>query len=253
MRAGKARHLAAALAKHWMIMSTANENGGEWDASVLEAVTGSATMNCDFEGSGRVNCGSVALYGGGLPCLRNADRAIMQHMIIAPVSGAIGGTLTLIKMLASRMFEIEGPAILGKLLQARARYMREGLIIPASWRKATNDHLRNMDVDGQWLEERVTFDPNMGRKDKIRLKDFYEDRVRWADDTGHRATLPAINNWSDRLKGHPLVQKHGVQFSRDRTGEGQNKAIFALGMRLSSNVGSQAGHSFGLDIPDDVQ
>jgi putative DNA primase/helicase len=92
------------------------------------------------------------------PIVRNADIGIWRRIHLLPFTVTIPQEAVEKDFLARRLIP-ELPGILNWALQGLATYRREGLNPPATVLAATKDYREEMDVIGQWLEERCEIDP----------------------------------------------------------------------------------------------
>jgi putative DNA primase/helicase len=70
----------------------------------------------------------------------------------------------------------ELPGILNWALEGLRAYLKEGLNPPPAVQAATDDYQRDMDVVGQWIDDRCVLDPQATVPTGI----AYDDYVRWA-------------------------------------------------------------------------
>jgi putative DNA primase/helicase len=109
------------------------------------------------------------------PIVRGTDEGIWRRLHLIPFTVTIPKS-TVEKDFRERRLMPELAGILNWAIAGVAAYLKEGLNPPAIVRTATDDYRQDMDVVGQWLEERCVRDPNAGTP----TGNAYEDYAYWA-------------------------------------------------------------------------
>jgi putative DNA primase/helicase len=149
------------------------------------------------------------------PIVRNADIGIWRRIHLLPFTVTIPQEAVEKDFLAKRLMpELAG--ILNWALQGLAAYRREGLNPPAIVLAATKDYREEMDVIGQWLEERCECAPSAAVPSSLAYRDYHiwgEAEIGW--------TFPA-------LKFRRLLSDRGFGAKKSH---GQRQIV---GLRLKS-------------------
>jgi putative DNA primase/helicase len=109
------------------------------------------------------------------PIIRGTDTGIWRRIHLLPFTVTIP-TERVEKDFRERRLLPELAGILNWALEGLRAYLREGLNPPPAVQGATDDYQRDMDVVGQWIEDRCVLDPQATVPTGI----VYDDYVRWA-------------------------------------------------------------------------
>jgi len=82
----------------------------------------------------------------------------------------------------SEKLKKEASGILAWLVQGCLAWQKEGLNPPKSVINATNEYQKEMDIIGQWIDEKCTIDSNA----RIKAGDCYKAYQAWMEDMGHK-------------------------------------------------------------------
>jgi putative DNA primase/helicase len=93
------------------------------------------------------------------PIIRGTDEGIWRRLHLVPFLVSIDANLVERDYRERRLLR-ELPGILNWALEGLAAYLRVGLNPPASVLASTRDYRSDMDVIGQWIEERCDIDPH---------------------------------------------------------------------------------------------
>jgi putative DNA primase/helicase len=148
------------------------------------------------------------------PIVRGTDEGIWRRIQFLPFTMKIPDA-DRDKHFREKQLMPELSGILNRALEGLKEYHRIGLSPPNIVVEATKEYRDDMDLIGNWIEERCTLDPNS----KIESKVLYSDYVNWArDEVGF--TTSAISF------GRNLVDR-GFK----RVKKGRNRAIRGLNLR----------------------
>jgi putative DNA primase/helicase len=109
------------------------------------------------------------------PIIRGTDKGIWRRIHLLPFTVTIPPH-EVEKDFRERRLIHELSGILNWALEGLKAYLREGLNPPSAVQAATDDYQRDMDVIGQWIEDRCVLDPQATVPTGI----VYDDYVRWA-------------------------------------------------------------------------
>ena len=247
------RFLPADLQDAWMVVASEIEKREEWAMSTVKQATGSGTMPIEekgFQGRTVPVTWQIMMQGNEVPYTGALDKAFMQRLIIIPVKGeSIRDTPDDVKGYSKQVYEREGPAILGKILEARLRYRQSGLIIPNRWRDRTDTYFGLMDTDGLWIRDNIEWSEGPDRE-TVTVMELWENRKEWGLATGHTGNPGAVHSWSEKIRQHPAILEHEIEFKRARLPGDKNKTAIAIGLKLRDGARSSAGH---LSVVSDIE
>jgi putative DNA primase/helicase len=148
------------------------------------------------------------------PIVRGTDEGIWRRIQFLPFTMKIPDAER-DKHFREKQLMPELSGILNRALEGLREYHRIGLSPPNIVLEATKEYRDDMDLIGNWIEERCELDPNS----KIQSKVLYSDYVNWArDEIGF--TTSAISFGRDLVdRGFKRVKK------------GRNRAIRGLNLR----------------------
>jgi putative DNA primase/helicase len=109
------------------------------------------------------------------PIVRGTDEGIWRRLHLIPFTVTIPDNVVE-KDFRERRLMPELAGILNWAIEGVAAYLKEGLNPPPIVRAATDDYRQDMDVVGQWLEERCVRDPNSSTP----TSNAYADYTIWA-------------------------------------------------------------------------
>jgi putative DNA primase/helicase len=109
------------------------------------------------------------------PIIRGTDTGIWRRIHLLPFTVSIPAE-RVEKDFRERRLIPELSGILNWALEGLTAYQQQGLNPPAAVRAATQDYQQDMDIVGQWIEDRCVLDPQAIIPTGI----AYDDYVRWA-------------------------------------------------------------------------
>ena len=227
----------AMLARVWAVVTSENDQSGQWSDTMLKTATGSGSMEIEEKNRDHrdinINFG-ISFQGNRVPSLGRVDAAMRRRMVLAEYMMKREEDGLPVKLgYAQDLVNEEGPAILGRILQARARYDKDGLIIMPRWKRATDEYFASIDVKGLFFDDELRF----GQLLSVSTVILYDRYVRWHRDSGYKTPPGSIHAFIRELKEHPKIREHGVIFKREVV-EGR-KIHMAYGMgclEVNSNV-----------------
>jgi len=204
----------ATLSRGWYIFTSEIDQNGQFSDTTMKTATGSGSMEIEEKNRDhrdiQVNFG-INMQGNRVPSFTRVDAALKRRLILAEFDQVRGKDgLAVQKRFAQRMAEAEGPAILARILKARQRYDKEGLIIMPRWQQAADAYFASIDVKGLFITEELTFKPEA----VLPTKKLYEAFELWHHDAGYKTHSGSINAFIRELKEHPLIRENGVVFKR---------------------------------------
>jgi putative DNA primase/helicase len=111
------------------------------------------------------------------PIIRGTDEGIWRRLHLIPFTVTIPKN-EIEKDFRDRRLTPESAGILNWAIEGALAYLKEGLNPPPIVRAATNEYRQDMDVVGQWIEERCVCEPLA----TILSSTAYNDYVFWAED-----------------------------------------------------------------------
>jgi putative DNA primase/helicase len=153
------------------------------------------------------------------PIVRGTDEGIWRRLHLIPFTVTIPEN-AVEKDFRERHLMPELAGILNWAIQGAAAYLKEGLNPPAVVRAATDEYRHDMDVVGQWLEERCVRDPGAKTPTSVAYSNYKfwaEDEIGW--------TLSQIR-WRRNLTDRGFAAAKGTHGQRE-----------IKGLRLKSGIG----------------
>jgi putative DNA primase/helicase len=145
------------------------------------------------------------------PIVRGTDEGIWRRLHLIPFTVTIPKE-AVEKDFRERRLMPELAGILNWATEGVAAYLKEGLNPPPIVRAATDDYRQDMDVVGQWIEERCVCEPSVS----VPSSAAYLDYVHWAqEETGW--TLSRLR-WRRNLSDRGFRPEKGSHGRRDIAG-----------------------------------
>ena len=151
------------------------------------------------------------------PIVRGTDEGIWRRLHLIPFTVTIPKS-AVEKHFRERRLMPELAGILNWAIDGVRAYLKEGLNPPAAVRAATDEYRHDMDVVGQWIEERCVRHPGANTPSKAAYKDYEfwaEDEIGW--------TL-------SQVRWRRTVSEHGFEAAKGTHGE-----RIIRGLRLKFN------------------
>lgn len=219
----------ARLAGDVRLVSTSEPGLGQaFNESLLKAFTGGSPLVAralhgePFEFSPR---GKLVIECNARPRIKGGDDGIWRRMVVIPFPVQIPkGEME--KGLEDRLVR-EGPGILNWALQGLARWLEEGLIVPAAVAEAVDDYRRASNPFGEWFQERLELG-EFKTAASVLLADYKD----WCAENGHE---PMTATAFGRALGDRQIVRCG------KTGEGN---VLRRGARIRPGGGG-FGVGFG--------
>jgi putative DNA primase/helicase len=169
------------------------------------------------------------------PIVRGTDEGIWRRLHLIPFTVTIPKS-AVEKDFRERRLMPELAGILNWAIAGVAAYLKEGLNPPAIVRTATDDYRQDMDVVGQWLEERCVRDPNAGTP----TGNAYEDYAYWAG---------AEIGWAlTRLRWRRNLSDRGFEAAKGTHGQRVIKGLrlkYAAGLSITVIPGGRSSPPAG--------
>jgi P4 family phage/plasmid primase-like protien len=226
-----ARFGLSTLAGKWFVYTSEIDKSEEWADATLVTATGSGKLPIEEKNMPHrtidVQCG-INFQGNQLPRFRRIDRAIRRRTQIAKFEGEkIEDIAKVDKGYFRRLVAAEGPAILARVLEARARYDRDGLILPEAWKREADTYFDSIDKKKLWREERLVIDQDS----TITGQQLFEDYRAWHAEGGHGPHAGTKEGFMHEMKNDPWMRANGVRFDRKRVNT-VNPISVVIGLRL---------------------
>ena len=105
------------------------------------------------------------------------------------------------------------------------RYRDEGLIIPARWKRTTDEYFGSIDRYGMWLAERWEYSHGA----LVSMEMLYRDFLLWFEQNGFAGHPGSLPGFSRALGEYRPLYDLGVRFDKKRVG-GPNPVSCAIGL-----------------------
>jgi putative DNA primase/helicase len=126
----------------------------------------------------------IVLSGNEKPVVRGIDEGIWRRLLLVPWPVIIPRAQR-ISDLDAKLYEEEGPGIFNWLLEGCRLWLESGLLVPDSWRAATDEYRAESDALGEFLKTRVARSPGNRVPTGVMYR-AYED---WAKQEGERKPM----------------------------------------------------------------
>jgi putative DNA primase/helicase len=130
---------------------------------------------------GSCSCARAGCNSPGKPIVRGSDEGIWRRIHLLPFTVIICKS-SIEKNFREKRLMPEMAGVLNWAIAGVAAYLKGGLNPPAVVRAATDEYRQDMDVVGQWLEERCVRDPNASTPTSVAYNNYKfwaEDEIGW--------------------------------------------------------------------------
>ena len=137
-----------------LVTAQETQKGRRWDEAKLKALTSSDRLSGHFMRQDYFDFDpthKLVVSGNHKPSLTSVDVAIWSRLLLAPFTVEIPEAERDPDL--ARKLEAEHPAILRWMVDGCLEWQRDGLMVPASVRKASDDYLASQDTLEQWIED----------------------------------------------------------------------------------------------------
>ena len=196
---------------------------------VVKQITGQDTIVCRhlygnlFEYAPQFK---VVLATNHKPIIRGDDHAIWRRIQLIPFTVTIPPEEQDKQLIEKLLPEL--PGILNWALQGVLAYRDQGLAPPECVRKAIQQYRSEMDILGDWIEERCTLDPSATTP----ASELYVCYRQWCQANGHRPL-------SKKKFGMKLDDRG---FERDRTGKVRSYLGLVVGKPVMDDLMNQTSY-----------
>jgi putative DNA primase/helicase len=160
------------------------------------------------------------IVGNYKPRLRGGDAAMARRMLLVPFNARFKGDARDPLMLEKLMGE--GPAILHWMMRGAVEWASEGLAVPSSVRRASDEYMADHDDLTLWMDECCVREPEA----QDRASHLYQCFSAWKAARGELAT--SMTAWGSRMGAVPGVSKR------------QSNGVWYTGIRISREHGHAA-------------
>lgn len=190
-----------------LVVASEIEKGARWAESKLKDWTGADTLTArflhqeffDFKPNFK-----LWVFGNDKPKVTSTDNSVWGRTRLVPFNASFLGRED--KTLPERL-KAEAPGILAWAVQGCLDWQRYGMQAPDVVMEAVASYRQEMDVLGQFIQERCVIVGNA----ITRASTLYKVYEQWCDDNG-------LNAWSNTSLGLELAKRQGVTKGRDRQG-----------------------------------
>jgi putative DNA primase/helicase len=178
-----------------LVVAHETQKGRRWDEAKIKNLTGGDKLTgrfmrgdfFDFKPTHK-----FMIAGNHKPSFRSVDEAIRRRFLLVPFTVSIPEADRDPKLVDK--LKAEWPAILRWMVDGCLEWQRDGLRVPDSVRKATDDYLADQDTISQWAAEWIEPDPLAF----VKTRDLFVSWKRWCDD--RNLTAGTETAFSDSLK-----------------------------------------------------
>jgi putative DNA primase/helicase len=154
------RHLTeiAMLRRARLVTSSETENGQQWNESRINQLTGGDLVSANFMYHDHFTFRpqfKIFMIGNHKPQLTTVNDAARRRFIIVPFLSKPDTPDPKLK----QKLQAEYPAILHWMIEGYLDYQENGLIVPETVCKATNEYFDEQDLLGQWVQEKCECGP----------------------------------------------------------------------------------------------
>lgn len=225
------------------------DQGRSLDEATVKALTGGTTRKARLmRGNFFTYVPSDTIWSATnhLPTIKNNDAGIWRRVRLIPFTKEIPPERQNPDLKAQLVAE-EGPAILNWLVEGCLLYQTEGLGTAAAVTEATAQYRSEMDVIGEFINDRCDLDANA----KIKASEVFQEYTWWATDNKYRCL--SAREFSRELidRGYREVRRGDGKYYlgltvRDAVAEAGREAIAALTLApLDPYTGEEA-----LELPN---
>jgi putative DNA primase/helicase len=139
-----------------LVVAQETQKGRRWDESKVKNLTGGDKLTARFMRGDFFDfkpTHKLLISGNHKPSLRNVDEAIRRRFLLVPFTVQIPPNERDPRL--AEKLKAEWPAIFRWMIEGCLEWRRDGLMVPAVVRRATDEYLADNDVLAQWLEESV--------------------------------------------------------------------------------------------------
>jgi putative DNA primase/helicase len=184
-------------------LSNEVEEGSRLSESLIKQMTGSDVISARYlyaEFFDYVAQFKIWIAGNHQPVIRGSDDGIWRRLHLVPFTVTIP-LEERDKTLPGKL-QAELPGILNWAVKGCLEWQEMGLQPPRSILEAVAEYKSEMDILGQWVEEKCVVDPGV----KVQSSVAYDDYKRWAMSNGYQ--LLSHNAFSRRLKERYRKEKN---------------------------------------------
>ncbi len=200
------------------VSASESDEGRRLDEAKIKSLSGGDTVSARFMRGEFFNFTpefKLWLGTNHKPTIRGTDRAIWDRIRLVPFSVRIPEAEQ-DKQLRAKLLA-EAPGILAWAVRGCLNWQRDGLGEPREVREATAGYRAEMDVLGEFIEERCVVNPRA----RVSAKDLYAAYQQWCSDTGEKPL-------SQKALGQRL-DKRGLDTAR--VGKSGSRYRIGIGLR----------------------
>jgi putative DNA primase/helicase len=204
------------------VAASETEDGHRLAESLLKQLTGGDAVTARFlhqEFFDFIPRFKIFLAANHKPIISGGDHGIWRRIHLIPFEVTFPEGARDVHL--GDKLSLESPGILNWMLDGLAAYQREGLKLPMAARSATDQYRTEMDVIGQWIDERCTREPSAATQASTLFVDF----DLWARLNGRRQTTS--------MRFYQKLTEQGFR-------KVKSSAMYYQGLALKPSAGSVA-------------
>lgn len=177
----------AGLAGARMVTAQETQEGRSWDEQKVKMLTSEDKVQARFMREDFfefVPTFKLIFAGNHKPEIRNLDDAMRRRFHLVPFTVKPKHVDTELP----EKLKAEWPGILAWAVRGSAMWMHEGLNPPASVIEATQEYFDEEDPIGQWIKDRVQFDPKS--TEVVPIQTIFDNWNEWCGENGERGRNP---------------------------------------------------------------
>lgn len=219
------RHPAdmAGLAGARLVTAQETQEGRRWDEQKVKTLTSSDRVQARFMRENFFEFTpnfKLVFAGNHKPEIRNLDDAMRRRFHLVPFTVKPRR----VDPLLPEKLKAEWPQILAWAIEGARMWLAQGLNPPASVLEATAEYFDEEDPIGQWIKDRVEFDPTID--EMVQTNSLYDNWREWCGENGEHAR-------SAKALVRALKDRGGFRTYRTKDARG------FIGIRLRNGVGSE--------------
>lgn len=212
----------AGLAGARLVTAQETQEGRRWDEQKVKQLTSADPVKARFMREDFFTFAptfKLVFAGNHKPEIRNLDDAMRRRFHLVPFTVKP----TRVDPLLPDKLKAEWPQILAWAIEGTRMWLAEGLNPPATVLEATAEYFDEEDPIGQWIRDRVVFEPDA---DFVSSADLYENWREWCGENGEYAR-------SAKALVRALKDRGGFRQRRTNTARG------FVGIRLRGGPGAE--------------
>jgi putative DNA primase/helicase len=205
-----------------LVVAHETQKGRRWDEAKIKNLTGGDKLTGRFMRGDFFDfrpTHKFMIAGNHKPSFRSVDEAIRRRFLLVPFTVCIPEEDRDPQLIDK--LKTEWPAIFRWMIDGCGEWRRDGLKVPNSVRKATDEYLADQDTIAQWADEWIELDRNAFAK----TRDLFASWRRYCDDRNLAAGTETAFADSLKDRGYEQQRAHsgrgfkGIALKSNDTGE----------------------------------